>query len=362
MSSAIALLRLVSRRHLIFLMLLIGLVFGTAAAANAAPDTVAHFDPASGQWHIRSETGSVQSFYYGIPGDTPLVGDWDCDGTDTVGMYRRSNGFVYLRNSNDFGVADLEFFFGEDGDLPLVGDWNGDDCDTLGVYRNGEIFIANTLGTVVGEFSFFFGVPGDTPFTADFDGDGLTSVGVYRDTTGFMYFRNTLDTGAADFESFYGVPSDRIVAGDWDDDGDQTVGVFRPSENTFYLTNDNARPIADVLVPFGQPSWLPAAGQFGTAQTGVLITDPPANNIPVLATFDPILQDFAAEVTFRARVSVPPGQPYRLVWTSDVSGVLGAGEEIDAKLIAGQRDVRQHIVTATLTTDGQTFTDQVEVI
>ena len=41
-----------------------------------------------------------------------MVGDWNCDGIDTPGLYRQSDGFVYLRNSNTQGVADIRFFFG----------------------------------------------------------------------------------------------------------------------------------------------------------------------------------------------------------------------------------------------------------
>ena len=221
------------------------------------------FDPGSGQWHLRTgDNGEVTSFYYGIPGDIPLFGDWDCDGIDTVGMYRPTSGFVYLRNSNDFGVADLDFFFGIPGDLPLVGDWNGNGCDTLAVNRNGQIFISNTLGTVVAEFDFFFGVPGDRAFTADFDGDGITTVGVYRESTGFVYLRNDLVTGVAEEEFFYGIPSDRIVAGDWDKDGDETVGIFRPSLARFFLANVNDTVAADIEFDFGEMHWLPVAGKF----------------------------------------------------------------------------------------------------
>ena len=57
------------------------------------------------------------------PSDTPLVGDWDGNGVDTVGIYR--NGAFYLRNSNSAGTADLAFGYGIPGDTPVVGDWNG---------------------------------------------------------------------------------------------------------------------------------------------------------------------------------------------------------------------------------------------
>ena len=56
-------------------------------------------------------------------GDKPVAGDWDGNGTDTVGIYR--NGWFYLRNSNTNGIADLIFALGVQGDEPIVGDWDG---------------------------------------------------------------------------------------------------------------------------------------------------------------------------------------------------------------------------------------------
>jgi len=52
-----------------------------------------------------------------------VVGDWDGNGTDTIGVFR--NGVFYLRNSNTNGFADLAFTYGQPGDVPVVGDWNG---------------------------------------------------------------------------------------------------------------------------------------------------------------------------------------------------------------------------------------------
>ena len=231
-------------------------------------DGVGLVDPESGQWYLREYAG-VTSFYYGDPGDVPFLGDWDCDGVDTPGLYRRSDGFVYLRNSNTQGVADIRFFFGNPGDLPLAGDFNGDGCDTVSIYRpdDARVFIINELGENEGglgaaELDYGFGNPGDVPFVGDFDGDGIDTVGLHREATGFAYFRNSHTQGVADREFFYGDPGDQIRAGDWTGDGMDTVGLFRSDEARFYLKFANEQGPADIDFLFGEPGWIPVKGRF----------------------------------------------------------------------------------------------------
>jgi hypothetical protein len=227
-------------------------------------------DPLSGMWHLIDTLGHTASFFYGNPGDVPFAGDWDCDGIDTPGLFRLSDAFAYLRNSNSQGNADIRFFFGNPSDIPLAGDFDGDGCDTLSLYRPSEqrFYIINELGANEGglgpaEFSFLFGNPGDKPFVGDFDGDGIDEVGLHRESTGFVYYRNTLDTGVADNEFFFGDPGDRFVAGDWGIvDGADTPGLFRPGNNIFYFRHSNTQGNADSQFAFGQGHWLPVAGTF----------------------------------------------------------------------------------------------------
>lgn len=238
-------------------------------------DSVGLVDPALGVWNLRNNSGVETSFYFGNPGDDPVAGDWDCDGTDTPGLYRRSDGYVYLRNSNDQGIADTSFFFGDPGDVPLAGDMDGDGCDTISVYRPSEqrFFIINELGENDGglgpaDYSFVFGNPGDQPVVGDWDGDGVDEVGLHRGSTGLFYWRNTLTTGIADGEIYFGDPGDRFVAGDWGVvDGRDTPAVFRPSDRTVYFRHSLTEGIADsqFLWPGAGASWLPVAGGFSLA-------------------------------------------------------------------------------------------------
>jgi hypothetical protein len=50
------------------------------------------------------------------------MGDWDGNGTDTIGIYR--NGSFYLRNENTNGFAELIFALGNPGDMPIAGNWD----------------------------------------------------------------------------------------------------------------------------------------------------------------------------------------------------------------------------------------------
>jgi hypothetical protein len=209
----------------------------------------------------------VSSFFFGDPGDVPFMGDWDGDGVATPGLYRQSDGFVYVRFSNSQGVADREFFFGDPGDVPLVGDFNGDGRDSVSIWRASEarVYVINELGVAgkglgAAEFSFSFGNPGDAPFVGDFDGDGVDSVGLYRESTGFVYFRDSLSSGVADVSFFFGDPGDRIVAGDWDGDGRDSVGVYRSSTGRFYVSLENAAGPADWSGYVGSYPYLVTAG------------------------------------------------------------------------------------------------------
>lgn len=239
-----------------------------APAAVGAPDEVGLFDPATGRWHLRYTDGRISSFYFGVPGDTPLLGDWDCDGVDTVALYRQANGFVYLRNSNDFGVADNSFFFGMAGDVPVAGDWDGDGCDTFGIFRNGRFFLVNSLGTATADIDFYFGTAGDQPFAGDFNGDGKDTVALYRPSANWSFITDDLSGlppsgGAASTAGTFWTSAIAAVAGDWDGDGDDTLGVFKNFPTGFVLVNTNGQAQGDRRHVMGRPNWQPVTGHLG---------------------------------------------------------------------------------------------------
>ena len=80
-----------------------------------------------------------------------FVGDFDRDGTDSIGLHRESTGLVYFRNSHTLGTADEEFIYGNPGDQILAGEWHGGPgggVDTVGIFRSGTFHLrfTNTPG------------------------------------------------------------------------------------------------------------------------------------------------------------------------------------------------------------------------
>lgn len=243
----------------------------TSYIVGALSDTpqVALVNPETGLWCLRGKYGQLQSFHYGEPGDYPMMGDWNGDGVDTPGVYRESNGQVYLRNANTAGDADLQFPFGNPGDIPIAGDFNGNGQDTVSLYRpsNQTVYIFNQLGQKgrgpgAAEVSYVVGLPGDKPFVGDFNGNGQDTVGLHRESTGSVYYRNSHTRDSADNRFLFGNPGDRFVAGDWNGDGKDTPGVYRPSERSFYLRYTNSQGNADETIGWGDSSWLPVSGRF----------------------------------------------------------------------------------------------------
>ena len=234
-----------------------------AALPVLARDTTGVFRPSNGALYLKNtnNTGIADvQINYGLPGDYPVVGDWNGDGTATIGIYR--NGSFYLRNSNTIGFADIVFPFGAPGDQPIAGDWDNDGRDTIGVYRSAVItfYLRNSNSAGLPHMSFALGNPGDVGIAGDWNGDGKDTTGVFRPSNGALYLKNKNETGFADLQINYGIGGDKPVTGDWNGDGIDTIGVYR--NGSFYLRNSNTIGFADLVFALGIPSDHPIAGNW----------------------------------------------------------------------------------------------------
>ena len=221
----------------------------------------------AGTWYLRnvnSAGSSIGSFGYGSPGDIPVAGDWNGDGTTTVGVFRPSTATWYLSGANANGALTGGFTFGSPGDIPVAGDWNGDGTTTIGVFRPSTatwyLRNANSAGTSIGGFRF--GNPGDQPVAGDWDGNGTTTIGVFRPSTAIWYLRNANSAGTSTGGFTFGSKGDLAVAGDWNANGHVTIGVFRPSTATWYERNTNSAGTSTGGFRFGNTGDRPVAGDW----------------------------------------------------------------------------------------------------
>ena len=236
---------------------------GEVYAVNKGADTTGVFRPGNGLLYLKNknETGFADAaLNYGLPGDYPVVGDWDGNGTVTIGIYR--NGTFFLRNSNTLGFAEIVFPFGQVGDQPIAGDWDGDGVDTIGIYRpsNGQFLLRNSNTEGPAEANFILGNVGDVGIAGDWNGDGKDSTGVFRPSNGVIFLKDTNDTGFADYTLNYGLPGDMPVTGDWDNNGTDTIGIYRNGE--FFLRNENTNGFAEIVFGLGNPGDMPIAGNW----------------------------------------------------------------------------------------------------
>ena len=204
-------------------------------------------NPHSGYWMLDDGRG----FYYGTPADLPMTCDWDGDGVSTPGLYRQSSGFLYLRQTNTFGVADISIYFGVPEDVPVCGDWNGDGTETIGIYRPSEsmFYLRNTNTFGVADVQFTLGAEGDVPLAGDWDGDGIDTPAVFRTDSGELITRATNDPGWSPATHFLepAVPAGAVVfAGDWDGDGTDTIGFHEAGTSWFSNTLGGPKDLSHV--------------------------------------------------------------------------------------------------------------------
>lgn len=144
----------------------------------------------------------------------PLCGDLDGDGRDEP----------IEKVGNVFYSPGRAQAFGRHGDIGLVGDWNADGVDRLGVYRpsTGSFHLQAADGRAVRR-TFGDRLPGDQPVVGDWDGDGVDELGLRRGATFHLEIRHP--QGRASMRRELGTTRSAPVIGDWDGRAGHTVGV-----------------------------------------------------------------------------------------------------------------------------------------
>src|SRR5207249_3587305 len=128
----------------------------------------------------------------GQAGGVPLVGNWNGTVGDEVGLYRPETGVFTLDTDGDLVSQDADDsvitrLAGKVGGRPLVGDWNGDGTDNVGLFIGvtGRWFLdTNSDAAAEKVFTAVDGKAGGAPVVGDFNGDGVTDCGIFRPLLG----------------------------------------------------------------------------------------------------------------------------------------------------------------------------------
>ncbi|RJK97035.1 glycoside hydrolase family 3 N-terminal domain-containing protein [Vallicoccus soli] len=156
----------------------------------------------------------------GRPGDQALVGDWDGDGADSIAL--RRGDLVFVRDGLE-GPFRAPFRFGRAADEVVAGRWAPGGRDSLALRRGDVVSVTDRLGGPVTS-SRSFGRAGDDLLVGDWDGDGQDTLGVRR---GPRTFLQAAPGGPATTTVTAGVSSDLPLVGDWDGDGSDGLGLRR---------------------------------------------------------------------------------------------------------------------------------------
>ena len=265
----------------------------------------------NGSWYLRDALGSGSPNWmpqYGGFG-TPIVGDWNGNGTDTLGIYNPANGQWFLRNRNDNGGVDYPIYVYGGFGTPVAGDWDGNGTDTIGIYNpaNGFWYLRNSNSSGAPSYApFIYGGFG-VPVVGDWDGDGTDTIGIYDPADGTWYLRNSNSSGVSSYAPFiyggFGIP----VVGDWNGDGIDTIGIYNPADGTWYLRNSNSSGVSS-YTPF-------VYGGFGTPIIGTW-------NVAGAFSFDGAMTAFSGDweaISAQLRPTITPSvtatTPASATWT-----------------------------------------------
>jgi hypothetical protein len=236
----------------------------------------------------------------------PVSGDWNADGADSVGVFdpQTLTYHLYTDPSTSAGATVINALpdqielqpaslsASDVSWLPVVGDFDGDGTDTVGLFdpATGRFLLNNDPTGWTDPLEVAASVPtaalarGWQPIVGDFDGDGTDTVGVYLPSVG--QFRFTNDNAAWPATVAEGLGFVRLLAGrsqlqagtpvvgDFTGSGTDTVGVYVPGQRTWLLAAGIPgvrQPVTRLRTAWAQPSWKPLVGDWngsGSDTTG----------------------------------------------------------------------------------------------
>lgn len=291
------------------------------AIPPAVENTVGLFDPQTNTWQFRDAnlSGDMDiTFTFGTgQNNQPLIGDWDGDNVDGIGLYR--NGIFIFRNLSTAGSIDNITNFGstETGWKAIAGDWNADGADSIGIYKDGQFMLSDDNSTLHYIFNFGPMETGWIPVAGDWNGDGFDTIGLYKDG---IWLLSTASVNPGIYEQIaYGPvnsPAWRPVVGDWNADNVTTIGLY--GSGLWRVRNIANFDQTELAIQFGSAgNWIPLSSyRGGDANLAALGNAPIETIVPPSPTIAPVevLPDYevtpeATEPTVEASQATPTETP-----------------------------------------------------
>lgn len=260
-----------------------------------------------GHWYVRDRFGNVTIvFKFGTETGRPVVGDFNGDGIDEIGIFDNGNWYIDIDGNGMWTKDDLWAQLGAEGDQPIVGDWDGDGKADIGIFgpRWGgdynalehEPGLPSDLNTTVGkrpknvpprieeatdgvrlskhttqgrmrkdliDHVFEYGGSGDIAFVGDFAGTGVTTIGIYNNGKWRIdYNGNGLwDDGDKEYRN-EPQEDDIPVVGDWTGDGVTKIGIYRQDGVWHLDTNGDGKFDKQIEFAATNPGDIPITGDF----------------------------------------------------------------------------------------------------
>ncbi len=290
----------------------------TSTHTNAAawqPDDIHYATWQLGE-HDSGESEESPPTLFGVPQAIPIVGDWDGDGDDDIGVFIDGKWYIDLNDNGRWDAGDLLAELGDHHDQPVTGDWDGDGKTDIAIFgplwvgdgwaiehEPGLPDVANSPGPLAGkpknvpptldeategnrtlqrtyqgkpradliDHVFHYGGAGHQAVTGDWNGDGIATIGVFRGGTWNLDLdgdgRLTSNDAPISFGG-EGIP----VVGDWNGDGIDDLGVFADGVWTIDSNGNRDLDAVDRVFEMGSPGDRPVAGDWdgdGSDEPGI---------------------------------------------------------------------------------------------
>jgi hypothetical protein len=205
---------------------------------------------------------------FGMPGDLPIVGDWNGSGNKKVGVFRDGIWYLDSNGNGQFDGCGVDgcLNFGTTGDIPVLGDWTGSGQVRLGVFRDGIWYLdVNGNGRFDGcgvgqDRCINFGAAGDVPVV------GGRTIMVFRQGVWFIDVNQNhqFDGCGVDACVSFGTADDHPILGDWDKTLALKLGIYR--QGVWFLDHQTNGIFdgcgVDECVSFGGPNDRPVVGRW----------------------------------------------------------------------------------------------------